>query len=618
MKSNPKVCYSIREWLLLGLFACGGLALLVRAADLQMRQSPDLRERGEAHYLHTTPVAAHRGMILDRDGEPLAISTPVKTIWANPQAMPLDALDEHAFAPMAKALGAHPEALRAQLSAAHTRSFIYLRRQLTPSRADEVLAYDVPGVHGLREYRRYYPDGEVFGQLLGFTDIDDRGQEGIELTYDRALSGTPGRKRVLRDRQGRILAEVAELAAPQPGRQLQLSVDKQIQYVAFRALSEAVTAHNAKAGSAVLLAVPSFEILSIVNQPAANPNDRGQRVGGGLRNRAITDLYEPGSTIKPFTIAAALENEAYGVDTLIETEPGTMRVGRYTIRDLRDYGTLDIAGVLRKSSNVGATKIALSLPPEQLWSMFHRIGVGQQTGARFPGEPFGVLRGPDRWRTIDQATLAYGYGMSMSVLQLARAYAVLASDGLRRPVSILRRPQLLPAEQVLDPALARLVRGMLEAVVSDDGTAPLARVAGYSIAGKTGTVHKAVANGYARDRYVSLFAGMAPASEPRLVLAVLIDEPRGSVHYGGLVAAPVFAEVMAQALRLLNIPPDRPDELLFPEPPPVQLADRNTSDGGQGRPDRTPAAVGLVPTRAQGARPAPAQPPRRDRERPDT
>ena len=545
-----------RNWragLLYGLFLLAFLALLARAVDLQVLRHDFLENQATARHLRVVEVPAHRGAIRDRRGEPLALSTPVDTVWANPSVL---AGARETWGPLAAALGMKVDALARRLAATRGREFIYLRRHVTPDVAARVRELAAPGVALMREYHRYYPAGEVAAHVVGFTDIDDVGREGIELAHDAWLRGEPGRKRVVKDGRHRIIDELELIRAPRPGRPLQLALDLRIQYLAYRALKAAVRKHGAQAGSAVVLDARSGEVLAMVNQPSWNPNNRRRLRRAALRNRALTDVFEPGSTMKPFTIAAALMSGRFRPETTIDTRPGWYQVGRHTIRDVHDYGVLDLTGILRKSSNVGVSKIALDLPRETLWEVLSRVGFGRDTGTGFPGEAAGILLPPARWHRIEQATLAFGYGISVTATQLAQAYAVLANDGRAVPVSLLHRDAPPAAQQVMPASVARRVRRMLETVVSPEGTAPAARIPGYRVAGKTGTVRKAVAGGYAEDRYLALFAGMAPASRPRLVCVVVIDEPAGDAYYGGKVAAPVFRRIMSGALRLLNVPPD--------------------------------------------------------------
>jgi cell division protein FtsI (penicillin-binding protein 3) len=543
----------VRRWTLLGIMAVACGALVARAVDQQIFETDFLQREGARRHLRVVEMPAHRGMILDRSGEPLAISTPVHSVWANPREL---VPDRGTLAPLAEVLDMGVESLRGLLARRSDRAFVYLKRQVTPAVARAVTALDVPGVGLQREYRRYYPSGEVTAHLVGFTDIDDIGQEGMELAYDGWLRGEPGRKRVVRDGRARVVENIESIREPRPGRDLVLSIDRRLQFLAYRELKAAVGHNKARGGTAVILDVTTGEILAMVNQPSYNPNGSRSGLGGRVRNRALTDVFEPGSTMKPFTVSAALELGRFRSDTPVDTSPGVLRVGRNQVKDVRDYGLLDVAGVIRKSSNVGASKIALSLPPEGLWTTLQGFGFGELTAAAFPGEATGQLAPYQSWARFDQAALAFGYGISVTAVQLAQAYAVIAGDGLRRPVSLVRVDEPPAGERVLSAETARTVRGMLEAVVSAQGTAPAAAIAGYRVAGKTGTVKKAVSGGYADHRYRAVFAGMAPASEPRLVLVVLIDEPRAGKYYGGQVAAPVFSRIMAGALRLLNVTPD--------------------------------------------------------------
>jgi cell division protein FtsI (penicillin-binding protein 3) len=414
----------------------------------------------------------------------------------------------------------------------------------------------IEGVFAQREYRRYYPAGEVVSHVIGFTNIDDEGQEGIELSYQDWLKGTPGKKRVIKDRLGRVIEDVESIRTSSPGKNINLSIDRRIQYLAYRELKTAMKLNKARSGSAVMLDVKTGEILAAVNQPSYNPNSRKNMRSSQFRNRAVTDVFEPGSTIKPFTIAMALESKKYKPGTIIDTTPGSLKVGRNTIRDLKNYGKLDVTHVITKSSNVGASKIALSMEAERMWSMFNRLGFGSVTASGFPGESAGLLSHFSRWHDIEQATLSFGYGLSVTPLQLAHAYSILAADGISRPVSFIRQDKPVAGEQVLPAKVVRQVREMMKTVVSNEGTGMQASVHGYQVAGKTGTIHKSAAGGYANDRYIAVFAGMAPASDPRLVLVVMVNDPAGEQYYGGQVAAPVFSRVMSGALRLMDVTPD--------------------------------------------------------------
>jgi cell division protein FtsI (penicillin-binding protein 3) len=483
----------------------------------------------------------------------LAISTPVKTVTANPRRLQGDA---QTLGALATTLSIDPDKLRRLLSS--DRGYVYLRRRINPDLAEKVRELDLQGIDLESEYRRFYPSGEVMAHMVGFTNIDDQGQEGLELLYDEWLSGTSGAKRVIQDGKGHVVEQVENIRSPSPGKDLVTSLDRRLQFLAYRELKAAVNKHRAHSGSAVILDARTGEILAMVNSPSYNPNAPRNSHRGSLRNRAVTDVFEAGSTMKPFTVAAALDNERIKPDSPIDVTPGQLKVGRYLVRDHRNYGMIDVATVLRKSSNVGASKIALSMEPETLWSVYSHLGFGETSGSQFPGESSGRLPYFTDWSPFEQATLSFGYGLSVTPLQLARAYSVLANDGIRLPVSLLKLDRVPEGERVLRKSTARSVVKMLETVVSDEGSAPLAAIPGYRVAGKTGTAKKAVAGGYAEDKYLSLFVGMAPASDPRLVMVVMIDEPQGKDYYGGLVAAPVFAKVMSGALRLLNIPPDKP------------------------------------------------------------
>ncbi len=446
--------------------------------------------------------------------------------------------------------------MQATLASRADREFIYLRRHINPMLAAQVEALDIPGVYLQREYRRYYPDGEVAAHVVGFTNIDDVGQEGLELAYDDWLKGEPGAKRVIKDGKSHIIEDVESIRLPAPGRDLQLSIDRRIQYLAYRELKALMQEHKARAASAVVLDVKSGEVLAMVNQPSFNPNNRQNLNSSDMRNRAVTDVFEPGSTMKPFVVAKALESGRYRPDTAVATAPGWMRVGSNTVRDVHDYGQLDVSGVIRKSSNVGIAKIALSLPAEEIWTQMSDLGFGVQTFSGFPGEASGLLPHYTGWNAIETATLSFGYGVSVTALQLAQAYAVLAADGVRRSVTFLHGQDAMQEHRVMPAAVARQVRYMLEEATGPDGTAPQARIPGFRVAGKTGTVRKSVAGGYSDSQYLSVFAGLAPVSDPRLVMVVMVDEPGNGQYYGGQVAAPVFARVMAGALRLLAVTPD--------------------------------------------------------------
>jgi cell division protein FtsI (penicillin-binding protein 3) len=549
--------YVGRRRTVLVLFAVAACALIWRAVDRQVIQKDFLQAEGADRYLDTVEVPAHRGLVTDRNSAVLAVSTPVDSVAANPRVLRLDA---DSLRPLAKALGMGQDELRNRLARYSNRHFVYLQRRLPPAKAKAVMAvvkaHDLKGVHLEREYRRYYPGGEVFAHLIGFTNVDDQGQEGLELAYDKALAGEPGIKRVMRDGRRQVVEDVESIRLPRPGKNLALSIDQRLQFTAYRELKAAVIKHRAVSASAVLLDVQTGEVLAMVNQPSYNPNGSHSNRAGRLRNRAITDVFEPGSTMKPFTVAAALELGKVRPDTRIDTSPGYMKVGRAMVRDHHNLGVIDLATLLSKSSNVGAGKLALSLPREEYWGMLSRLGFGEPTGIGFPGEVGGQLTNPANWALIDQATLSFGYGVSVTTLQLAQAYAVLAADGMRYPLSLLHRSERPTGQRVMNTHTARAVRHLLEGVVNDEGTGTRAHIPGYRVAGKTGTAKKVGPDGYSNKKYRALFAGMAPASNPRLVLAVMVDEPRDGKIYGGQVAAPVFAAIMGEALRVLNVPPD--------------------------------------------------------------
>ncbi|MDX1443167.1 MAG: penicillin-binding transpeptidase domain-containing protein [Gammaproteobacteria bacterium] len=549
-----------RSSLVTVVFLASAAVMLVRAVDLQVLRNDFLQDQGQARHLRVVEMPAHRGMVTDRNGEPLAVSTPVSAVWVNPQALEVT---PDQFVELANILDEDPVELRDMIGARLDREFVYLQRQVPPDLAGRVEALGIPGVHLQREYKRFYPAGEVTAHLLGFTDIDDRGQEGLELAFDEWLRGEAGAKRVLRDRIGRTIQQVAQLKPARPGQQLATSIDLRLQYIAYRELKAAIQANDAVSGSIVVLDVETGEVLALANQPSYNPNNRSAANASAFRNRAVTDQFEPGSSFKPFPVAAALESGQFTPRTRVDTAPGFLKVSGYSISDTRNYGEIDVTTVLKKSVNVGASKIALALEPGQLWSSLARFGFGSVTGSGFPGEAAGLLPHWQRWREVTQATLAYGYGLSVTPLQLAQAYAVIAADGARLPVSFVKIDEPGFREQVVSPETARDMRRMLETVVSPDGTGTRAAVSGYRVAGKTGTARKAVSGGYAEDRHYAVFAGMAPASDPRLVTVVVINEPRAGDYYGGEIAAPVFANVMAGGLRLLNVVPDH-DELREP------------------------------------------------------
>jgi cell division protein FtsI (penicillin-binding protein 3) len=561
--ANPALRLQLPAWrarLILLLLLATFALLLGRAVYLQGLHNDFLRERGEARYGRVLEITAHRGIIMDRNGEPLAVSTPVESVWASPDDVHVTPEQERQ---LAKLLNLSVSELRKRLED-KKRDFVYLRRQLPPDDAAKVVSLRLPGIFLQREYRRYYPAGEVASHLVGFAGMDETGQEGLELALQDWLAGKPGSRRVIKDRLGHIVEDVESIRAPQEGRDLRLSIDSKIQYLAYRELKSAVLAHKARAGGIVVLDARTGEVLALANYPSYNPNNRDTRDPARYRNRAVTDLFEPGSTLKPFTAAAALAAGLYTANTVVQTAPGKLQVSGKTIHDAHPQGALTVAQVIQKSSNVGAAKIALSLPKEKLWAMLSGVGFGILPESGLPGEVAGRLRPYSSWRPIEQATLSYGHGISVSLLQLARAYSVFTGDGELMRLTIVRADTPTTPERVLKPEAAVAVRRMLEMATQTGGTAPKAQVTGYRVAGKTGTAHKIENGGYASDKYVSSFVGFAPASDPRLIVAVMIDEPRNGEYYGGLVAAPVFSAVMAGSLRLLAVPPDAPEALGSP------------------------------------------------------
>jgi len=525
-----------------------------RLVHLNVTERSFLMRQGDARMVREVPIPAHRGMILDRRGKPLAVSAPVVSLWANPQVLGEDL--EHAKQ-VAQSLGLPEVEFLGRVARLKNKEFMYLKRHVNPAEAEAVLAHKWQGVHGVEEFHRYYPAAEVATHLVGFNNVDDQGQEGMELAYESWLQGTSGKKVVQKDRTGRTVKDLQLLSSAQPGKDLTLSIDLRMQYVAYRELKAVVLQHKASSGSAVVLDVQTGEILAMVNQPAYNPNNRSVMSIDSLRNRALTDVLEPGSTMKPVTIAAALMSGQYDPDSKVDTSPGFVKVKRKTIRDHRNYGVLDLTGIITKSSNVGVTKLALSLPENSVRETFYSFGLGQATASGFPGESTGILPSYAKWNPINLATMAYGYGIAVTPVQLAQAYAVFASYGLKRPISLLKQEQVPEAERVMPERVAKQVIAMLETVTQKGGTGTRARVPSYRVAGKTGTVHKPSKDGgYADDVYAAVFAGMAPASKPRLVCVVIIDDPKGEQYYGGEVAAPVFSRIMAESLRLLNVAPD--------------------------------------------------------------
>ena len=530
------------------------LVLAARSVYLQSMNTGFLQGKGEARYARVLEVPATRGRVVDRNGEALAISTPVKSVWAIPEDVSATPTQLKSLAAL---LALDPRELGRKLFEAE-REFVYLKRQIAPEAAARVAELGIPGVHQQSEFRRYYPGGETMAHVIGFTGVDDAGQEGIELAQQAVLAGAAGSRRVIRDRRGRIVEDVESIRAAQDGRDLTLALDSKIQNLAFGALSTAVDTHKAKAGAIVVLDVRTGEVLALANMPSYNPNNRARLTGAQLRNRVMTDTFEPGSTLKPFTVALAIETGTVTPQTVIQTAPGSLAIATYTIRDAHPGGAMSVAQVIQKSSNVGAAKIALALRREEMHELFKRVGFGAAPRLGFPGEAVGKLREAKTWRPVEQATMAYGHGISVSLIQLARAYTVFARDGELAPLSLLKTGAPAAGKRVFSPEVARALRDMLEAAVQPGGTAPRARIVGWRVGGKTGTAHKQENGGYAAHKYVSSFVGFAPLSDPRLVIAVMLDEPSAGQYYGGQVAAPVFSQVMQGALRLLGAPYDAP------------------------------------------------------------
>jgi cell division protein FtsI (penicillin-binding protein 3) len=539
-------------------------ALVGRSFYLQVVNNDFLQEKGESRYLRDLEISASRGKITDRNGDMLAVSTPMKTIWA----IPGDA--RTMSGEQKKQLAALLEMGTRELDGkiAPDKTFVFVKRQVPPETAERIAGLKLPGVHQEKEYRRYYPTGDMTAHIVGFTGVDDKGLEGVELAFQPSLLGRPGSRTVIRDRRGNIIEDIGALKPPQDGKDVRLALDSKIQYLAYSQLKAAVEKHNAKAGGVVVLDTRTGEILALVNLPTYNPNNRERLSGAQLRNRAITDTFEPGSVMKPFTAALALERGKVRADTVINCA-GKISIGPASISDAHPHGALTVAQVIQKSSNVGTAKIALGFQPKEMWEMFDSVGFGQAPNLGFPGEVNGRLRPWKNWRPIEQVTMSYGHGVSVSLIQLARAYAIFARDGETVPLTLIRSDEP-PAHgvRVFSPQTAREIRVMLEMAVQPEGTAPKARVPGYRVGGKTGTAYKIEGGQYVR-KYIASFVGLAPISDPRLVVAVMIDEPTGGAHYGGDVAGPVFAQIMGGALRTLGIAPDDP----------IQVADAASEKG---------------------------------------
>ncbi|HJV83552.1 penicillin-binding protein 2 [Noviherbaspirillum sp.] len=554
--ASPVLAVKLPVWrsrvVLFGMFAAFA-ALAGRALWLQGISTDFLQKQGESRYARTLELPATRGKITDRNGQVLASSLPVKAIWAIPedvQGAPKEKLRE-----LARLLDMSERDLNKKLDS--DRSFVYLKRQVEQDAADKIAKLGIPGIEARKEYKRYYPEGEVMAHIVGFTNVEDAGQEGMELASQKNLAGTNGSRRVIKDRLGRIVEDIESVRMPHDGKNLALSIDSKIQYIAFSQLKEAVEKHKAKAAGIVVVDVQTGEVLALANLPTYNPNDRVHLTGAQLRNRVLTDTFEPGSIMKPFTIALALENKLVTPNTVIQTAPGYLTIGKATIHDAHAHGPLTVSEVIEKSSNVGTTKIALQLQPQQMWEMFTTVGFGQPPKLGFPGAVAGRVRPYKSWRPIEQATMSYGHGISVSLIQMAQSYMIFARDGDTIPLTFQKAGDQPISRRVISEKTARDVRAMMETVVSPAGTAPKAQVPGYRVAGKTGTAHK-LAGGQYVNKYVASFVGFAPVSNPRIIVAVMVDEPSNGSHYGGDVAAPVFASVTANALRALNVAPDSP------------------------------------------------------------
>ncbi len=528
------------------------IALLGRAVYLQLVKQDFLQSQGAARYSRAIELEANRGVIADRNGEPLAISTPVQSIWASPADMepvPADKINQ-----LARLLEMDPAEVSRKLSDKR-REFLYIKRQISPDLADAVMKLGIPGIAKQQEFRRFYPDGEMTAHVVGVTGVDGRGQEGLELAKEKMLAGKPGRRHVIKDRRGHIIEDIAAIERPRDGQTLSLSIDRKIQYLAFRELKAAVETFKAKAGGVVVLDAHTGEVLALANLPSFNPNNRQRLDPAMKRNRALTDLFEPGSTLKPFTVAKALDDGVVRTEQMFNTE--SYSIGPARIKDSHSHPQLAVWEIIQKSSNVGSSKIALMLPPQTLWQLFDDVGFGRVPQTGFPGEATGRVRPYKTWKPIEQATMSYGHGISLSLMQLARAYTIFTNDGVLMPVSFFRLDQAMPGKPVLKPDTARKMRDMLMTVTQPGGTAPRAQVLGFNVGGKTGTAHKQEGRGYAASKYISSFVGFAPATRPRLIVAVMIDEPQGQ-YYGGTVAGPVFSNVMAGSLRILGVEPDAP------------------------------------------------------------
>jgi cell division protein FtsI (penicillin-binding protein 3) len=593
--ANPILSVRLPMWrskLVVFLLFMAFVALAARAFWIQGPGNAFYQKQGESRYQRTLELPATRGKILDRNGLVLATSLPVRAIWAIPEDVP-DDLGADKLTQLGQLLGMSMTDLRKKLS--EDKTFVYVKRQVPIDVAAKVALLGIPGIYQRNEYKRYYPEGEITAHLIGFTNVEDYGQEGVELADQKVLAGVPGIRHVIKDRMGHIIEDVDEQVVPHDGQDVRLSIDSQIQYITYEDLKAAVEKFKAKAGAAMVVDVRTGEVLSLVNYPTYNPNDRSHLTGEQLRNRVLTDVFEPGSIMKPFTVSLALDLHRVSPTTLVDTGPGHFTLDGATITDDAAFGVLTVGGVIQKSSNIGATKIAMTLKPEEMWDMYTSIGLGQAPKVGFPGAAAGRLRPWKSWRRIEQATMSYGYGLSVSLFQLARAYTAIAHDGQILPVTLFRHPgddQPVTGTQVFSPTTAREVRTMLESVVSKDGTSPDAAVPGYRVGGKSGTAYKHEGRGYDKSKYRASFVGMAPMPNPRIVVAVSIDEPTAGSHFGGAVSGPVFAGIAGDTLRTLNVPPDMPVKQLVV-----------SDDNAQATPSNSPATAATGPAKHTPAAP---------------
>ena len=557
---------NLRSRIAFFLLTLGFLALMARAVWLQVISQDFLQRQGEVRYQRTLELPASRGKILDRNGNTLATSLPASAVWVNP---PEFRASDQQLAQLAKLLGMRLGDIK-QRVAQEEKTFVYLKRQVDADVARQVEALQISGLHLRREYKRYYPEGDTAAHVVGFTNVEDSGQEGIELSREKMLAGVAGSRVVIRDRLGRIIEDVREVRDPQHGRDLALSLDSKIQFIAFNAIRDAVDMHRAKAAAAVVIDVQTGELLALANWPSYNPNQRSHLSGAQLRNRVITDIFEPGSTMKPFTTALALDSNRVRPDSTFNVAPGRMTIGSNTINDAHAYGVLTVEQILQKSSNVGTVKMALQMPPQEMWQLFTQVGFGQAPDIGFPGAVAGRVRPHRSWKPIEQATMSYGHGISVSLLQLARAYSIFARDGELIPVTMLKHADRVEGEAVIRKDTAKAVRHMLELAAGPGGTAPQAQIQGYRVAGKTGTAHK-LENGRYANKYVASFVGFAPVSDPRIIVAVMVDEPSAGKYYGGLVAAPVFSRIGGESLRALRVMPDANLQAFVPKAGQINL-----------------------------------------------